>query len=348
MSSPFELPNSFVLRNLCSITSVAFELKTANPHYELANQNISEWFRSFQTYNSTTIENFLNDGRFDIFAGLSFPHTDQDRLETCLAFFLWAFSTDDLSDIGSLRADPLGIQEGHDISYQVLFDCSARRPEYPYAAMLWDILRRIRESGTIGLCARFIQAFLEFSSAQVYQAFNRQQRRILSFDEFAPVRRCAFGVGLVETIVEYSLGLDIAIPAFVFKDPVVISILEALGDIIAWPNDLCSFNKEQADGDYQNMIFVLQQGRQICDLQEVVDILTDMTVKRVAEYQDLNRALPSFGAETDSIVKRFFQAYEDFVQGCIVWYYVSPRYFGANSGLIDKEWSEIVLRKGKD
>lgn len=35
---------------------------------------------------------YMDIGRFDIFASLSFPDADLEHLKTCLAFFLWAFS----------------------------------------------------------------------------------------------------------------------------------------------------------------------------------------------------------------------------------------------------------------
>ncbi|KAK0475990.1 isoprenoid synthase domain-containing protein [Armillaria luteobubalina] len=125
-------------------------------------------------------------------------------------------------------------------------------------------------------------------------------------------------------MVEYSLDLDI--PDHVFDDPIVIAMSEAMNDIMTWPNLLCSFNKEQADGDYQNLVCVLQHAKAI-GLQDAINILTNMISDRVKEYLHSKKKLPSFGPDIDPVLTQYHTAMENFTQGCIVWYYSSPRYF---------------------
>jgi hypothetical protein len=89
---------------------------------------------------------------------------------------------------------------------------------------------------------------------------------------------------------------------------------------------LNTFNlqKEQADGDYQNLVCVLQYHHNL-DLQGAVDMLTGMIEARVKEYADLKLHLPSFGPKIDPMLHAYHTALEHFTQGCIVWYYSSPR-----------------------
>jgi len=61
------------------------------------------------------------------------------------------------------------------------------------------------------------------------------------------------------------------------------------------------------------------------DLQSAVDSLTDMISHRVEEYAQLKKQLPSWGPEVDAVVQKYHKALEHFVQGCLVWYYSSPR-----------------------
>ena len=42
-------------------------------------------------YSAVKERRFLSH-RFDSYAGMSFPDADADHLETCIAFFFWAFS----------------------------------------------------------------------------------------------------------------------------------------------------------------------------------------------------------------------------------------------------------------
>ncbi|KAK7056370.1 hypothetical protein VNI00_002924 [Paramarasmius palmivorus] len=356
MIATSDLPPSFVLRNICEITGSVFELKQ-NFNQDIARNTIVQWFASFKVYDEAKAQKWLEYGRFDTFAALSFPDADLSHLETCLAFFLWAFSTDDLSDEGELQCKPDDVKSGHAASYMILHDANAPQPDYPYAAMLWDLLRRIRSTASAGtvnrhvslsrsmwkFCllsdSRFIQAFLDWSESQVQQAANRNVDRMPPVEEFILMRRCTIGAALVEAMVEYSL--DIELPDYVFQDPIFIGMSHAMADIMTWPNDLCSFNKEQADGDYQNLVCVLQHAYDL-DLQGAVDMLTDMIRDRVQDYTDLKKRLPSFGSKVDTAVRRYHEAMENFTQGCVVWYYSSPRYF-RNTNPLGKDMVVIEL-----
>ncbi len=84
--------------------------------------------------------------------------------------------------------------------------------------------------------------------------------------------------------------------------------------------------KEQADGDYHNLVFSVMVERD-CDLQTAIDISTDMMRTRVEEYLGHKTQLPVFGDEVDAEVTKYPQGLEHYVQGCIVWNHVSqPSY----------------------
>ncbi|KIK65943.1 hypothetical protein GYMLUDRAFT_239618 [Collybiopsis luxurians FD-317 M1] len=311
----------FMLQDLSRITGAVFELK-ANPFQDAANRNSEEWFRSMNTYEGQKLARFLSH-RFDIFAGLSFPDADQEHLETCINFFFWAFSLDDSSDEGELQDKPDRHQKGVDICLSV-FQNPDIPTGFPYAEMLRSLWATLTRSSTKGVCERFAIAAENFCKSQVRQAGNRADRMILPVKDFIVMRRHTIGGALVEAMVEYSLDIDI--PDYVFAHPIIREMSDATNDIMTWPNDICSFNKEQADGDYQNLVYCVMVERGV-ELQMAIDIVTDMVQERVREYTYLKAQLPSFGPDIDKEVARYLKALEHFVQGTVVWYY-SPRYFG--------------------
>lgn len=81
--------------------------------------------------------------------------------------------------------------------------------------------------------------------------------------------------------------------------------------------------KEQSDGDYQNLVFCIMHERNV-GLQAAIDILTEMLARRVDDYIELKNQLPSFGAKVDQELARYLHALENFVQGTVLWYYLSP------------------------
>lgn len=81
--------------------------------------------------------------------------------------------------------------------------------------------------------------------------------------------------------------------------------------------------KEQLDGDYQNLVFCIMHERDV-GLQAAIDILTEMLAQRVEQYVELKSQLPSFGPEVDRELAKYLHALENFVQGTVLWYYLSP------------------------
>lgn len=84
-----------------------------------------------------------------------------------------------------------------------------------------------------------------------------------------------------------------------------------------------SLQKEQSDGDYQNLVFCIMHERNV-GLQVAIDILTEMLAQRVDDYIELKSKLPTFGTDVDRELGRYLHALENFVQGTVLWYYLSP------------------------
>lgn len=59
-------------------------------------------------------------------------------------------------------------------------------------------------------------------------------------------------------------------------------------------------------------------------LQAAIDIVTEMLRERVEQYIALKNQVPSFGPEVDRELARYLSALENFVQGTVMWYYLSP------------------------
>ncbi|KAF9050466.1 isoprenoid synthase domain-containing protein [Panaeolus papilionaceus] len=116
------------------------------------------------------------------------------------------------------------------------------------------------------------------------------------------------------------------LPEYVFENEIVKGLSDATTDIMTWPNDLRSFNKEQPDNDFQNLVCCIMVERNI-ELQDAINVLTDMLDARVTEYLALKKSLPSFGESVDAQLMKYLTAMENFVQGTVAWYYRSPRYF---------------------
>ncbi|KAH8930304.1 terpenoid synthase [Atractiella rhizophila] len=301
-------PRQIRLQNVCNITGRVFDFGE-NPLWVEASKTITTWFSQYTIYDEKKKRKFLA-GQFDFFAGISFPDCDLERLETCLMFYFWAFVADDLADEGELANRPEEVEKGHMIQQSIINKLDSPEPEYPYASMLWHLLRRMKKTATPGVICRFIEFYYLHSNSHMEQ--------------------CTLRSGLVKAIAEYSVDLDV--PDYVFEHPVMKAMSDATDDILTWPNDLCSFNKEQADGDYQNLISIIMADHKV-DLQTALDMLVDMIAQRVQDYVNLKKQLPNWGPKVNAAVAKYNKYIEYMVQGCVVWYYSSRRYFRGVSAI---------------
>lgn len=103
------LPPQFYIQDLAAITGRVCELRV-NPYQADADRAARSWFNQcvsftvhgiyfalttnfrISVYDDRKKSKFLNYGKFDLFAALSFPDADSAHLETCIMFFFWAFS----------------------------------------------------------------------------------------------------------------------------------------------------------------------------------------------------------------------------------------------------------------
>lgn len=103
------LPSQFCLQDLSAITGRVCELRV-NAHQAEADRAARIWFNryvyldfrmlgeqptlvcSVGLYDDQKRSKFLNYGKFDLFAALTFPDADQKHLTTCIIFFFWAFA----------------------------------------------------------------------------------------------------------------------------------------------------------------------------------------------------------------------------------------------------------------
>jgi hypothetical protein len=210
-----------------------------------------------------------------------------------------------------------------------------------YVTMLRDIVNGIRTTGSEAMQRRFTRGFTEWNSAQIFQLRLQAQAQtagsLPTVEEYMEVRRKDFGNGMASALLEYTLDLDL--PDAVIDHPTVTAVMETLFDIAIFTNDLCSFNKEQAQGDYRNLVCVIMAQHQLA-LQPAITKLVAMVDELLIRYRELRAAVPSFGdARVDKELAMFLDECEVSNLGMMTWYYESPRYFGA----VKASDKEVVL-----
>ncbi|KAJ6612129.1 isoprenoid synthase domain-containing protein [Mycena sp. CBHHK59/15] len=311
------LPTHFQLPRLLEAVST-FEFKT-NPYYEAADDEMHVWFNSYNVYSGLKLQEYLSHD-YGLLCAWVYPETrTQGHLETCMALNLWLFAYDDLSDESGLKHSAAGVRLATDISMQVLRNPDGAVPKFRFARMLQDLFQKMRSTGSAHCCRRFVDACELYTQASVSQSAHRIDRNIPTVDEFVKLRRNSSGLKIVFAFIDY--GMDLDIPDDVHNHPSMTSVIHAAIDIVAWNNDLCSFNNEQSHGDTQNIVYCALVENNLT-LQDAMNFVANMVRTRVEEFGVLRAAAPSF-EQPD--VQRYLLGLEYWISGSMNWYYHSKR-----------------------
>ncbi|MEU1753678.1 terpene synthase [Micromonospora matsumotoense] len=127
---------------------------------------------------------------------------------------------------------------------------------------LADLCRRVRDQRRPTLLLRLVSQLREYLLALLWEAANREHRRVPGVAEYRQMRRHTGGVRPSLTLTDLAYG---RLPGPTRRvDPAVIALDDLAVDLVCWCNDLFSYRKEQdAAADPHNLVTVLaaQTGR---------------------------------------------------------------------------------------
>lgn len=127
--------------------------------------------------------------------------------------------------------------------------------------------------------ARFIQIFKDYLEASLRQVPYREARNLPDMKTFQRMRADSLGWYPLAVLIEYALGIELDQEAL--THPLLLDLREAVCYHICWVNDIISFKKEYAQGDFCNVVAVLYSertasGAAAADLQEIVLEVSNM------------------------------------------------------------------------
>ncbi|KAF8811256.1 terpenoid synthase [Phlegmacium glaucopus] len=189
-----------------------------------------------------------------------------------------------------------------------------------------------------GAQARFKEALELCFEALNMEIRARNQGIVPDLGTFLGIRRHTSGCNPCLALIEYTLDIDL--PDFVFDHPVIQALNQATNNFATWSNDIFSYNKEQAQGDTHNMIYILMKYHGH-DLQSAVDHVGGLCMQSVDTFY-ANKELPSWSPEIDDMVARYVRGLQDWVVGTLHWSFQTHRYFKSD-GLEVKRHRVVTL-----
>ncbi|MEV7987841.1 terpene synthase [Micromonospora sp. NPDC085948] len=284
-----------------------------------------EWARTFGLVDSGQRVRRLQRADAAGLSGRACPDGSVDGLRLLTDLISWLFVMDDACDEDGLGADPARLGPAISTLIDVLDRCGD--PDVvppavgPLGDALHDLCRRTRLHDNPALLLRFVSQMREYLLALLWEAANRERRRVPEAAEYVQLRRHIGGVRPCLTLTDLAAAQPLGSAQHAHPALVTLDLLAV--DLVCWCNDLFSYGKEsQVDPDAHNLVTVLARASG-ADEASALRAAADQFNQGLAAYLDVEKALLADG---DDGMRHALAARRNWVRATYDWSVVADRY----------------------
>src|SRR6478735_7436970 len=188
-----------------------------------------------------------------------YPTAHLAELELASDYVCWAFALDDIGDETEVGERPARLMDLFGGFEQVL---QGRTPSAADSALdrgLADVLQRASRFTNREQLAEFVEGNRAYFGGMLWEANNRAHSQVPDETAYLTFRPAAGAVPSFFSLIE---PLErIAVSPAVRAHSSVQHLARLSGDIICWMNDVLSYEKERAHGDFHNLVMVYEHHR---------------------------------------------------------------------------------------
>ncbi len=294
-----------------------------NPHGLEAYHHTSDWLKRFQLLptDGNTKRNSIADVAW--LAARIHPDTPREPLQLVSKLYAWVFYHDDRCEGSELGTNPPRMIAKHKRLLAILQGAEPTKHDEPLAHALYDLRHSCLKLTPCKWQNQLIYRVEEFFNAMVWETTNRIRKQPPSLTTYVQMRPITAGLRTERLLVE--LTEDIKLPMELQSHAYVQQITLLADQIVCLSNDLFSFPKEIRQGDFHNLVLVLQHEDQIA-LEEAVKRATTMHDSALGTFINLTAQLPSFGEKLDPLLERYLDILRTRISGSYDWMCEVSRY----------------------
>lgn len=271
-----------------------------------------------------------------LLAARAYPDAEPEMLELIAEVMAWIFVQDDLYDTA-----PKGEQRPERLEAKleryllVLRAGTAGRGADPAAAALADLARRLRSIGSAAWYAHFVDTMRRFwMDGVVVETYYRARGLSPDPASYMAMRTQTVGVYVCLDLVELAIGQELS--AEVREDPILRRITWLTSRIIAYVNDVYSYDKERRVSDVNNYLHVMRSCEPL-GLLEVVDHTVRVHDRELHQLCQLDGTVRDHGPHMRRVVERYLEGCHHWMSGALAWQRVSGRYASGRALLREGE-----------
>ncbi|MEU6556345.1 terpene cyclase [Streptomyces sp. NPDC046915] len=247
-------------------------------------------------------------------AALGFPHARGAALELCADAMAFFFVFDDQFD-GPLGQDPARAAAVCRQLIDIVHGATPRPDAGACSTAFADVWARSTDGAHPAWVARCAHEWEYYFAAHPHEAANRLRGTPGDMESYLQVRRGIAGTDLPLSLGERAAG--ITVPAAAFHSPQLRIMRQAAIDVTLMCNDVYSLEKEEARGDMDNVVLVIEHARH-CTRDEAVTAARRDVEQRCARFLELAQQVPAL-CEQLGITGRERAAVDTYVQIMAAW-----------------------------
>lgn len=264
-------------------------------------------------------------------AAAGFPHARGEMLELCADAMAFFFVFDDQFD-SPLGRNPSRVGVVCEELIGIVHASAPGAGAEACAVAFADVWARCQERAHPGWVARVASEWEYYFAAHPHEAVNRLRGTPSGMESYLHVRRGVAATGLPLSLGERAAGIHV--PATAFHSPQLRIMRQAVIDVTIMCNDIYSLEKEQARGDMDNLVLILEHTQSCTRAQALAAACAEID-QRCAAFQDLTTQVPDLCAQLGldkqkrAAVETYVEVMEAWMSGYHAWQTQTQRYTGA-------------------
>ncbi len=252
-----------------------------------------------------------------------YPTAGPEELSLASDYVCWAFALDDIGDETEVGERPARLLELFD-GFGRILDGEAPRPSAgPLERGFHEVVERVSQFTTAAQMQEFAQGNRAYFGGMLWEANNRAHSQIPDEAAYLTFRPAAGAVPSFFALIE---PLErIALAPQVRTHDAVQHLSRLAGGIICWINDVLSYEKERAHGDFHNLVMVYEHHQQLLPGvagRQAIGFINS----GIQDFVTAAAQLPSFGQQQDHELKRYVDVLRAVIRVTLSWTYDSTRY----------------------
>jgi 5-epi-alpha-selinene synthase len=324
-------------RSLREASSLAYPWAArCNPTADRAEATAAAWAEHHGMLQGDAVISHFRGVGVGHLAAMAYPDAEPRMLELIAEMMAWVFIQDDHYDTApSHEQRPERLESRFESYMTILRSGVAPSGSEPAARALADLACRFSEIGSPAWYLHFTDTMRRFwMDGVVVETYYRARGLSPDPASYMAMRAQTVGVYVCLDLMELTLGHEL--PMAVREDPILRRITWLTSRIIAYVNDLFSYDKERRVGDVNNYLQVMRRCESM-SLPAVIDHTVRVHDRELEQLCQLDGTVRDHGPQVRETVDRYIEGCRAWITGALAWQQVAGRYASGRALLRDGE-----------